>query len=139
MTITWYYFPSLHTYQLYTFLLTSVDLKLFNPLKTWSHSIIKHTQEFDWVCLTIVWDQVLKVLCICICMYVSMYVLFCFVMLCMDVLFVYCMHIYVCIYVYVYLYVCIYMYVHLCTYIYICVHVCTGTHCYLYESYLFAL
>ena len=40
--------------------------------------------------------------------------MFCFVMLCMDVLYVYYMHIYVCIYVYVYLYV--YIYVHLCAY-----------------------
>ena len=42
--------------------------------------------------------------------------MFCFVMLCIDVFYVYFMHIYVCIYVYVYLYVCIYMYVCLCGY-----------------------
>ena len=63
--------------------------------------------------------------------------MFCCVMFCMDVLYIYCMHIYVCIcvyvylhvyiyiyiyiyiymfYLYVYLYVCIYMYIHLCMY-----------------------
>ena len=113
--------------------------KLFNPLKTWSHGIVKHNQEFDWVYVTILWDQVLKV-----------YVLF--VMFCMDVLYVYCMHIYiyVCIYVYVYLYVCIYVYIlYICVfvsvhisvcssvYIYACLYICVGTHFCLYKSYLF--
>ena len=35
--------------------------KLLNPLKNLSHGIVKHTQETDCVCLTILWDQVLKV------------------------------------------------------------------------------
>ena len=74
----------------------------------------------------------------CICMYVSMYVLFCHVL---YVWCVYCMYIYICIYlctcifVYVYIYVgfrqmyicmCVYMYVYLCTYMplsmYVLVH-----------------
>ena len=65
----------------------------------------------------------------CIRMFVSMYVLFRFVMLRMDVLFVSCMHIYVCIYVYVYvyLYVCVYMYVHLCTSILVSMYVLVHT------------
>ena len=53
--------------------------------------------------------------------------MFCFAMLCMDVLYVYCMDIYVCIYVYVYLYVCIYMYVHLCTYMLVSMYVLVHT------------
>ena len=60
-------------------------------------------------------------------MYVSMYVLLRFVMLSMDVLFVYCMHKHVCIYVYVYLYMCIYMYVHLCSYIIVSMYVLVHT------------
>ena len=35
--------------------------KLLNPLKNLPHSTVKHTQETDGVCLTILWDQVLKV------------------------------------------------------------------------------
>ena len=58
--------------------------KLFNPLKPWSHGIKKHAQEFDCVCLTILWDQVIKV--IYMYMHVSFHIFFCFVMLCMDVL-----------------------------------------------------
>ena len=48
--------------------------KLFNPLKPWSHEIKKHAQEFDCVCLTILWDQVIKV--IYIYMHVSFHVFF---------------------------------------------------------------
>ena len=35
--------------------------KLFKPLKTWSHGFVRHTQEFDCVCLTISWGCVLKI------------------------------------------------------------------------------
>ena len=53
--------------------------------------------------------------------------IFYFVMLCIDVLYVYCMHIRVCIYVYVHLYLCIYMYVHLCTYMLVSMYVLLHT------------
>ena len=92
-----------------------------NPLKTWSHSIIKHNQEHDWVCLTIIWDLALKFWYICTYIYVFMYVLFCFVMICADVLLVHFVHI--CMFVYVYIYVCA------SVHIYICVYICAGTHC----------
>ena len=50
----------------------------------------------------------------CICMNVSMYVLFCHVL---YVLYVYCIYIYVYnIFMYMYIGMCVYMYVYLCTY-----------------------
>ena len=87
----------------------------------------------------------------CLCMYVSMYVMFCHFL---YVLYVYCMHIYIYIYIYihvyiylyVYLYVHIYMYisrVYICMCVYICIFICAslclcvGAHFCLYKSYLF--
>ena len=59
------------------------------PLKTWSHGTVKHTKELGF---TISWDQVFKGL-VYMCMHVYFQVYFCFIMLFMDVLYVYCMHI----------------------------------------------
>ena len=70
----------------------------------------------------------------CLCMYVSMYVMFYHVL---YVLYVYSMYIYVYIYLYVYLYVCIYIYIYICIFICASLYVCVGTHFFLYKSYLF--
>ena len=70
----------------------------------------------------------------CLCMYVSMYVMFCHVL---YVLYVYSMYIYIYVYIYlyVYLYVCVYIYI--CIFICASLYVCVGTHFCLYKSYLF--
>ena len=65
----------------------------------------------------------------CLCMCVSMYVMFCHVL---YVLYVYCMYIHVYIYLYVYLYECVYICIFICGSLYVCV----GTYFCLYKSYL---
>ena len=81
----------------------------------------------------------------CLCMYISMYVMFCHLL---YVLYVYCMYVYIFIYMYIcmYVYICmfhVYVYLHVCIYIYICIfifaslYVCVDTHFCLCKSYLF--
>ena len=65
---------------------------------------------------------------------------FCFVMFCMDVLYIYCMHIYMYAFVYMYtcIYIYIYIYIYVCSsvYVYACLYVGAGTDFCLYKSYL---
>ena len=81
----------------------------------------------------------------CLCMYVSMYVMFCHVL---YVLCVYCMYIYV--YLSLCIFVCVYIYIYVsricifvCVYIYICIFICAslcvcfGTNFCLYKRYIF--
>ena len=81
----------------------------------------------------------------CLCMYISMYVMFCHLL---YVLYIYCMYVYIFIYMYIcmYVYICmfhVYVYLHVCIYIYICIfifaslYVCVDTHFCLCKSYLF--
>ena len=79
----------------------------------------------------------------CLCMYISMYVMFCHLL---HVLYVYCMYVYIFIYMYICMYICmfhVYVYLHVCIYIYICIfifaslYVCVDTHFCLCKSYLF--
>ena len=109
--------------------------KLFNPLKTWSHGVVKHTHknliEFVWLFCGI---RSKKVWYIRIWMYVSIYALFCCVM---YRCFVCIWYAYICMHLCISIFVCVYIYVRAPVYIYACVYVCFRTHFYLYKSYLF--
>ena len=80
----------------------------------------------------------------CLCMYVSMYVMFCHFL---YVLYVYYIYTYMYIFIYMYICMCIYTCIfHMCLYLYVCIYIificaslclCVGTHFCLYKSYLF--
>ena len=73
----------------------------------------------------------------CLCMYVSMYVMFCHLL---YVLQVYCMYIYIYIYIYVYIYLYVYLYVYIYIYVYFTqMYICMRVYIYVYSSVLLSM